>query len=93
MRAADAAVLILDKDGATQALGLPGATTNPSYSAMRAHGGIRHVLAGHVKAASHMAEGYTGAAPGNIGLRVPVVVEVILEKVTNIAMAQPGSTA
>ncbi len=40
MRAVDAAVLILEKEGATQAFGLPGAAINPFYSAMRAHGGI-----------------------------------------------------
>ncbi|GAA4891535.1 glyoxylate carboligase [Tessaracoccus lubricantis] len=68
MRAVDAAVLILEKEGATQAFGLPGAAINPFYSAMRAHGGIRHVLARHVEAASHMAEGYTRTAPGNIGI-------------------------
>ncbi|MEV6769234.1 glyoxylate carboligase [Nocardia sp. NPDC051030] len=68
MRAVDAAVLILEKEGATQAFGLPGAAINPFYSAMRAHGGIRHVLARHVEAASHMAEGYTRAKPGNIGI-------------------------
>ncbi|TDD54476.1 glyoxylate carboligase [Kribbella antibiotica] len=68
MRAVDAAVLILEKEGSTQAFGLPGAAINPFYSAMRAHGGIRHVLARHVEAASHMAEGYTRARAGNIGI-------------------------
>ncbi|MGN6754472.1 MAG: glyoxylate carboligase [Intrasporangium sp.] len=68
MRAVDAAVLILEKEGATQAFGLPGAAINPFYSAMRAHGGVKHVLARHVEAASHMAEGYTRAAAGNIGI-------------------------
>ncbi|TDW71047.1 glyoxylate carboligase [Kribbella pratensis] len=68
MRAVDAAVLILEKEGSTQAFGLPGAAINPFYSAMRAHGGIKHVLARHVEAASHMAEGYTRARAGNIGV-------------------------
>ncbi|MFG1906750.1 glyoxylate carboligase [Kribbella sp. NPDC048928] len=68
MRAVDAAVLILEKEGATQAFGLPGAAINPFYSAIRAHGGIKHVLARHVEAASHMAEGYTRARAGNIGV-------------------------
>jgi tartronate-semialdehyde synthase len=68
MRAVDAAVLILEKEGATQTFGLPGAAINPFYSAMRAHGGIKHVLARHVEGASHMAEGYTRATPGNIGV-------------------------
>jgi tartronate-semialdehyde synthase len=70
MRAVDAAVLILEKEGATQAFGLPGAAINPFYSAMKKHGGIKHVLARHVEAASHMAEGYTRAAAGNIGICV-----------------------
>ncbi|GFG55195.1 glyoxylate carboligase [Mycolicibacterium agri] len=68
MRAVDAAVKILEIEGATQAFGLPGAAINPFYSAMRAHGGIKHVLARHVEGASHMAEGYTRAAEGNIGV-------------------------
>ena len=68
MRAADAAVKILELEGATQAFGLPGAAINPFYSAMRDHGGIKHVLARHVEGASHMAEGYTRAKAGNIGI-------------------------
>lgn len=68
MRTVDAAVRILEIEGATQAFGLPGAAINPFYSAMRAHAGISHVLARHVEAASHMAEGYTRARAGNIGI-------------------------
>src|ERR1700754_2321367 len=68
MRAADAAVKIMELEGATQTFGLPGAAINPFYSAMRAHGGIKHVLARHVEGASHMAEGYTRAEVGNIGV-------------------------
>jgi tartronate-semialdehyde synthase len=68
MRAVDAAVLILEKEGSTQAFGLPGAAINPFYAAMRDHGGNKHVLARHVEAASHMAEGYTRARAGNIGV-------------------------
>lgn len=68
MRTVDAVVAILEKEGATEAFGLPGAAINPLYSAMRAHGGIRHTLARHVEGASHMAEGYTRAAAGNIGV-------------------------
>ncbi|RBP63484.1 tartronate-semialdehyde synthase [Brevibacterium sanguinis] len=68
MRAVDAVVLILEKEGATETFGLPGAAINPLYSAMKAHGGIRHTLARHVEGASHMADGYTRAAPGNIGV-------------------------
>src|SRR5699024_4882793 len=68
MRAVDAIVLILEKEGATQAFGLPGAASNPLYSAMKAHGGINHVLTRHVEGASHMADGYSRTHPGNIGV-------------------------
>jgi tartronate-semialdehyde synthase len=68
MRAVDAAVKILELEGATQAFGLPGAAINPFYDAMRSHGGIKHILARHVEGASHMAEGYTRAEAGNIGI-------------------------
>src|SRR5690242_12377788 len=68
MRAVDAAVLVLEKEGITNAFGVPGAAINPLYSALKARGTIRHVLARHVEGASHMAEGYTRAKAGNIGL-------------------------
>ncbi|MHB1668387.1 MAG: glyoxylate carboligase [Thiomonas sp.] len=68
MSAVEAAVCILEKEGIHQAFGVPGAAINPFYSALRKRGSIAHVLARHVEAASHMAEGYTRAAPGNIGL-------------------------
>src|ERR1700754_4998091 len=68
MRAVDAAVAILEREGATQTFGVPGAAINPFYSAMKAHGGIPHVLARHVEGASHMAEGYTRTRAGNIGV-------------------------
>ena len=68
MRAVDAAVLVLEKEGVHQAFGVPGAAINPLYSALRKNGHIAHVLARHVEAASHMAEGYTRTAPGNIGV-------------------------
>ncbi len=58
----------LEKEGITTAFGVPGAAINPFYSAMRKHGGIRHILARHVEGASHMAEGYTRATAGNIGV-------------------------
>jgi tartronate-semialdehyde synthase len=68
MRAIDAAVAVLRKEGIDTAFGIPGAAINPLYSALRADGGIRHILARHVEGASHMAEGYTRAKPGNIGV-------------------------
>ncbi|MBX3597118.1 MAG: glyoxylate carboligase [Rhizobiaceae bacterium] len=68
MRAVDAAILVLEKEGVDCAFGVPGAAINPFYSAMKARGSIRHILARHVEGASHMAEGYTRAVAGNIGL-------------------------
>lgn len=68
MRAVDAAMYVLAKEGVNTAFGVPGAAINPFYSAMRQHGGIKHYLARHVEGASHMAEGYTRAKPGNIGV-------------------------
>ncbi|MCQ4327278.1 glyoxylate carboligase [Stutzerimonas stutzeri] len=68
MRAIDAAVAVMRKEGIDTAFGIPGAAINPLYSALRADGGIRHILARHVEGASHMAEGYTRARPGNIGV-------------------------
>ncbi len=68
MRAIDAAVAVMEKEGVQQAFGVPGAAINPLYAAMRASGGIKHVLARHVEGASHMAEGYTRANAGNIGV-------------------------
>ena len=68
MRAIDAAVHVLEREGVTTAFGVPGAAINPLYSAMKARGSIAHVLARHVEGASHMAEGYTRAVAGNIGV-------------------------
>lgn len=68
MRAIDAAVRVLEREGVTCAFGVPGAAINPLYSALRLRGSIRHVLARHVEGASHMAEGYTRASHGNIGV-------------------------
>src|SRR2546425_46975 len=68
MRAIDAAVRILEKEGVTIAFGVPGAAINPLYSALKLRGSIKHILARHVEGASHMAEGYTRAKAGNIGV-------------------------
>ena len=68
MKATEAAVRVLEAEGVTTAFGVPGAAINPFYAAMREHGRIRHILARHVEGASHMADGYTRAVPGNIGV-------------------------
>ncbi len=68
MTAAEAAVLVLEREGVHTAFGVPGAAINPLYSALRRRNSITHILARHVEAASHMAEGYTRARAGNIGV-------------------------
>ncbi|GGO84839.1 glyoxylate carboligase [Marinobacterium nitratireducens] len=68
MRAIEAAVEILRKEGVETVFGVPGAAINPIYAAMKKLGGIDHVLARHVEGASHMADGYSRAKPGNIGI-------------------------
>src|SRR5947208_10432400 len=68
MRAIDAAVLVLEREGINNAFGVPGAAINPLYAALKERGTIGHVLARHVEGASHMAEGYTRTVAGNIGV-------------------------
>src|SRR5574338_1256543 len=68
MRAVDAAAAVMRKEGVSTVFGVPGAAINPLYAAMRRRGGISHTLARHVEGASHMAEGYTRAKAGNIGV-------------------------
>ncbi|TDJ77490.1 hypothetical protein E2H86_09970, partial [Pseudomonas putida] len=45
MRAIDAAVLVMRREGVETAFGIPGAAINPLYSALKKVGGIDHVLA------------------------------------------------
>ena len=68
MRAIDAAAAVMRKEGVSTVFGIPGAAINPLYSAMKKDGGFEHILARHVEGASHMAEGYTRARAGNIGV-------------------------
>src|SRR5919107_54530 len=70
MRAIQAAVQVLQREGVTHAFGVPGAAINPFYAALKSSSGIHHTLARHVEGASHMAEGYTRTHPGNIGVCV-----------------------
>src|SRR6185312_15495228 len=68
MRAAEAAIHVVEREGVTATFGVPGAAINPLYAALRSRGSIQHFLARHVEGASHMAEGYTRAKAGNIGV-------------------------
>src|SRR5690242_19369656 len=68
MKAVDVAVMVLEREGVSVAFGVPGAAINPFYAALRKRGSIRHILARHVEGASHMADGYTRAKAGAIGV-------------------------
>ena len=57
MTAAQAAVYVLEKEGVSQAFGVPGAAINPFYAALKKQGSIQHILGRHVEGAAHMAEG------------------------------------
>lgn len=63
MRAIEAAVLVMRREGVDTAFGIPGAAINPLYSALQKVGGIDHVLARHVEGASHMAEATPAPRP------------------------------
>ncbi len=91
MRAVDAAVRVMEKEGVTCAFGVPGAAINPLYSAMKARGSIRHVLARHVEGASHMAEGYTRAVAGNIGVCIGTSGPAGTDMITGLYSAQADS--
>ncbi|MEP9351062.1 glyoxylate carboligase [Xanthobacter sp. KR7-225] len=91
MRAVDAAVRVLEKEGITNAFGVPGAAINPLYSALKARGSIRHVLARHVEGASHMAEGYTRAVAGNIGVCIGTSGPAGTDMITGLYSAQADS--
>ena len=91
MTAAQAAAYVLEKEGVTQVFGVPGAAINPFYAAMRKQGGIAHHLARHVEGASHMAEGYTRAVPGNIGVCVGTSGPAGTDMITGLYSAQADS--
>src|SRR5918911_4431420 len=90
MRAIQAAVQILEREGVTHAFGLPGAAINPFYGALR-ESGIQHVLARHVEGASHMAEGYTRAVAGNIGVCIGTSGPAGTDMITGLYSAQADS--
>ncbi len=91
MKAIEAAVWVLEKEGITQAFGIPGAAINPLYSALRKQGTISHILARHVEGASHMAEGYTRANPGNIGVCIGTSGPAGTDMITGLYSAQADS--
>jgi tartronate-semialdehyde synthase len=91
MTAAEAAVHVLEKEGVTQAFGVPGAAINPFYAAMKKRGSVKHILARHVEGASHMAEGYTRANAGNIGVCIGTSGPAGTDMITGLYSAQADS--
>ncbi|HET9976354.1 MAG TPA: glyoxylate carboligase [Burkholderiaceae bacterium] len=91
MKAAMAAVLVMEKEGVTQAFGVPGAAINPLYAQLRERQSIAHVLARHVEGASHMAEGYTRAKAGNIGVCIGTSGPAGTDMITGLYSAQADS--
>lgn len=91
MRAIDAAVRVLEKEGVTQAFGVPGAAINPLYSALTIRKSIGHILARHVEGAAHMAEGYTRARAGNIGVCIGTSGPAGTDMITGLYSAQADS--
>ncbi|RJF96658.1 glyoxylate carboligase [Noviherbaspirillum cavernae] len=92
MTAAEAAVCVLEKEGIRAAFGVPGAAINPLYAALRKRDSIRHVLARHVEGASHMAEGYTRAMAGNIGVCIGTSGPAGTDMITGLYSAQADSS-
>ena len=91
MTAAEAAVLVLEREGVHTAFGVPGAAINPLYAALRRRNSIAHILARHVEAASHMAEGYTRARAGNIGVCIGTSGPAGTDMITGLYSAQADS--
>ncbi|MEJ7808592.1 MAG: thiamine pyrophosphate-binding protein, partial [Telluria sp.] len=91
MTAAQAAAYVLELEGVTQVFGVPGAAINPFYAALRKQGSAKHILARHVEGASHMAEGYTRAKAGNIGVCIGTSGPAGTDMITGLYSAQADS--
>src|SRR5256886_7108565 len=91
MTAAEAAVRVMEREGVEHAFGMRGAAINPLSAAMKRRGSITHVLARHVEGASHMAEGYTRARAGNIGVCIGTSGPAGTDMITGLYSAQADS--
>src|SRR2546422_5048099 len=93
MRASAAAVHVLEREAVPTAFGVPGAAITPLSAALNARGSITHILARHVEGASHMAEGYTRAAAGNIGVCIGTSGPAGTDMITGLYSASADSIA
>ncbi|MBA5687376.1 glyoxylate carboligase [Rugamonas apoptosis] len=91
MTAAQAAAMVLEKEGVNQVFGVPGAAINPFYAALKKQGSAKHILARHVEGASHMAEGYTRAKAGNVGVCIGTSGPAGTDMITGLYSAQADS--
>jgi tartronate-semialdehyde synthase len=91
MAAVEAGVLVMELEGIDCAFGIPGAAINPLYAALKRRGNIKHILARHVEGASHMAEGYTRARAGNIGVCIGTSGPAGTDMITGLYSAQADS--
>ena len=69
MTAMQAAVKVLESEGVELVFGIPGAAILPFYDALR-HSPIGHYVCRHEEGGAHMAEGYSRAKAGRIGINV-----------------------
>ncbi|GJI87404.1 glyoxylate carboligase [Rugamonas sp. R1(2021)] len=81
----------MEKEGVNQVFGVPGAAINPFYAALKKQGSAKHILARHVEGASHMAEGYTRATAGNIGVCIGTSGPAGTDMITGLYSAQADS--
>src|SRR6202453_2143563 len=91
MTAIEAGVLVMELEGIDCVFGIPGAAINPLYAALKRRGNIKHILARHVEGASHMAEGYTRARAGNIGVCIGTSGPAGTDMITGLYSAQADS--
>lgn len=90
MTAMEAAVKVMESEGADVAFGVPGAAILPLYDAMRGSG-IRHYLVRHEEGGTHAAEGYTRARAGKIGIAIGTSGPAGTNMVTGLYSAQADS--
>jgi tartronate-semialdehyde synthase len=90
MTAAEAAVRVMESEGVELVFGIPGAAILPLYDAMR-HTKIKHVLVRHEEGGGHMAEGYTRAAPGRIGVNIGTSGPAGTDMITSLYSAMADS--
>ncbi len=91
MTAAEAAVRVMESEGVDLVFGIPGAAILPLYDAMR-QTNIRHILVRHEEGGAHMAEGYTRAVSGKIGVNIGTSGPAGTDMITGLYSAMADSS-